>query len=269
MLPPEVVYDLASILQLSDNAFIIGGQALNLWAERYLHIPQLVDYGPYTSKDLDYFGYRQAATKLADALGGTVRIPKGDDHTPQTAVVTAIIHGETVEIDFLYHVKGVHSESLQKQAVQLVLTVRVGDGTGQLNVPIMHPLHCMQSRLANVVDLGRRTDLAKRQLEASSVVLVEYLSERLDHGGAKHVTGVLRSLYNYLLTDPTGKNAHHHMSNDPAAILDRFVNDERLDKRWRRLTLQKMRDRVHARRTAWGAMKARVMGIASAVTGRA
>ena len=230
---------------------------------------ELADYGPYTSKDLDYFGHRQAADKLADALGGTVRVPKGDDHTPQTAIVSATIHGETVEIDFLYHVKGVKSDSMQKQAVQLVLTVHVGGETGRLHVPIMHPLHCMQSRLANVVELGRSTDLAKRQMEASSVVLAEYLSERLDDGGAKHVTGVLQSLHQYLLTDSTGKKAHHHMRNDPARILDRFVDDERLDERWRRLTLRAMRDRVAERRTAWGAMKQRVRGIALAVAGRA
>lgn len=258
MLPPEVVYDLASILQLSDKAFIVGGQALNLWAERYSEVAELAYYGPYTSKDLDYFGYREAAEKLADALGGTVRIPKGDDHTPQTAIVTATLHGKTVEIDFLYNVKGVKSDSLQKQAVQLVLTVRLGDGVGQLLVPIMHPLHCLQSRLSNVIDLNRKTDLAKRQLEASSVVLSEYLSERLDDGGAKHVTGVLQSLHQYLLTDITGRKAHHHMRNDPLRILERFVDDERLDERWRRITLTAMCDKIRSRRTAWGAMVGRV-----------
>lgn len=261
MLPAEVVYDLASILQLSDNAFIVGGQALNLWAERYSNVAELAAYGPYTSKDLDYFGYRQAAEKLADALGGTVRIPNGDDHTPQTAIVTATLHGETVEIDFLYNVKGVKSDSLQKQAVQLVLTVRVGEEVGELLVPIMHPLHCLQSRLSNVVDLGRDTDLAKRQLEASSVVLGEYLSERLDNGGAKHVTGVLQSLHQYLLTDLTGRKAHRYMSNDPARILDRFLDDERLDARWRRITLTAMCEKVRSRRTAWGAALARAKEI--------
>lgn len=68
MLDAEIVYDLASILKLSDKAFIVGGQALNLWAERYSDLPGLAEYGPYTSKDLDYFGHREAAEKLADAL---------------------------------------------------------------------------------------------------------------------------------------------------------------------------------------------------------
>lgn len=268
MLPAEVVYDLASILQLSDNAFIVGGQALNLWAERYSNVAELADYGPYTSKDLDYFGYHQAARKLAAALGGTVRTPTADDHTPQTAIVTAEIQGERVEIDFLHHVKGVQDDSLQKQAVQLVLTVRAGDRAGTLNIPIMHPLHCMQSRLANVVELRRDTDLAKRQLEAAPVVLAEYLSERLDAGGAKHVTGVLQSLHKWLLTDPTGRKAHHHMRNDPVRILDRFIEDTRLDERWRKLSLKPMRDQIMERRTAWGVFKSKALAVATAITGK-
>lgn len=258
MLDPEIVYDLAGILQLSDKAFIVGGQALNLWAERYSQVPQLAAYGPYTSKDIDYFGRREAAKKLADALGGTLRIPQADDHTPQTAVVTATIDGQEIEIDFLWHVKGVDADSLEKQAVEMQLTVRVAGKTGELRVPIMHPFHCMQSRLANVVDLRRDTDLSLRQLEASPIVLRGYLSEVLNNGGHKHVTGVLQALYDYLLSDPVGRKAHKAMKNDPAAILDHFQNDERLDARWRELSLASMRRTLADRRTAWGAMIARI-----------
>ena len=34
-LPPELEIDLASILTLEDGAFVVGEQALNLWAEYY------------------------------------------------------------------------------------------------------------------------------------------------------------------------------------------------------------------------------------------
>lgn len=257
MLAPEIVYDLAGILELSDKAFIVGGQALNLWAERYGAIEELAAYGPYTSKDLDYFGHREAAQKLADALRGTVYVPQGDDHTPQTAVVKAVIAGQEVEIDFLYHIKGVEAASLERQAVELHLDVILAEGIGQLKVPIMHPLHCMQSRLANVVELSRDTDLARRQLEASPIVLREYLSELLDAGQHKHVMGVLQVLHGYLLSDPNGRKAHKEMRNDPAAILDRFQDDERLDPRWREKSLAPMRAKIAERRTSWGAMKAR------------
>lgn len=41
----------------SGGAFLVGGQALNLWAESYsAAAPELDSYGPYTSKDVDFFG---------------------------------------------------------------------------------------------------------------------------------------------------------------------------------------------------------------------
>lgn len=225
---------------------------------------ELAAYGPYTSKDIDYFGKRDAAQKLADALNGELLIPDADDHTPQTAVVRAIIDEQEVEIDFLWHVKGVDDDSLQSQAIDLKLTVRLNGETDELHVPIMHPFHCMQSRLANVVELGRRTELAQRQLEASPIVLREYLFETLANGSHKHVTGVLQALYKYLITG-TGRRAHKVMRNDPADILAAFQDDERLDARWREMSLASMRETIEKRRTAWGA----VMGRIDDILGRA
>ena len=245
---------MAGILKLSDKAFIVGGQALNLWAERYSHVEELAAYGPYTSKDIDYFGQRAAAQKLANAFKGELLIPDADDHTPQTAVVRAVIEGQKVEIDFLWHVKGVDDDSLKSQAIDLKMTVKLREGIGELHVPIMHPFHCMQSRLANVVGLGRRTELALRQLEASPIVLREYLREVLANGGHKHVTGVLQALYKYLITG-TGRRAHNEMKNDPATILAAFQDDERLDAKWRELSLASMLRTIDERRTAWGGLQ--------------
>jgi hypothetical protein len=92
----------------------------------------------------------------------------------------------------------------------------------------------MQSRLANVVALHRNTDLAHRQLEASSIVLREYLAETFTAGGHRHVTSVLQALHDYLLTDPIGRKARKVMKNDPAAIFAYFQGDERLGERWRK-----------------------------------
>lgn len=51
----STVIKLASVLSLADNAFFVGGQALNLWAERYAPSrAELISFGPFTSKDLDY-----------------------------------------------------------------------------------------------------------------------------------------------------------------------------------------------------------------------
>ena len=216
---------------------------------------ELSQYGPYTSKDIDYFGFRQAAEKLATAIGGSLRIPRPDDATPQSAIVEAVIDGRSIEIDFLTHVLGVKSPALEKSAVELILQVRTDQGLGTLAVPIMHPLHCLQSRIANVIRLRRRHDVALRQLEASPIVLREYISEALNDGEHREATATLERLFEYLRSDIDGKRAHKVMQRDPATILDHFAADERIDSRYREHTLANMRSQLAARRSAWGRMK--------------
>lgn len=236
-----------------------------MWAERYSSVSELAAFGPYTSKDIDYFGYESAARKLADALGGEVRIPDPDNQTVQSAIVCAVIDGKQIEIDFLWHVKGVNEEQLRRQAVQIAMQVRLEEGIGELIVPIMHPLHCLQSRLANVTELHRNTELARNQLEASPIVLREFLLEQLNNGSTKHVTGVLQALYDYLCSDIVGRKAHRVMKNDPARILDNFQDDERIDERWREKSLMAMRETVSRKRASWFEMSARY---AQAMLGR-
>lgn len=184
-----------------------------------------------------------------------MRIPKMDDATPQSAIVEATIDGHDIEIDFLTHVLGVEDAGLKKAAVNIVLQVKTAEGIGTLKVPIMHPFHCLQSRVANVVTLHRKQDVARRQLEASPIVLREYVNEMLTAGDHREATDTLEQIFEYLRSDVVGKGAHRVMKNDPASILDHFASDERIDARYRDNTLTNMRRQLADRRTAWGRMK--------------
>jgi len=240
------------VLTLKDGAFVIGGQALNIWAERYYSkADELRYYGPYTSKDLDYFGQKDAARKLADAIGGKVLVPSANDHSPESARVVATIDGHNVEVDFLTHVKGVPDDRLQQSAADLNFEVKLDGDIVTLKVPIMHPFHCLSSRVANVIELGRKDDTAKRQLEAAPIVLREYINEQLEADRETNATQTLQALFHYLKSDLNGRKAHTIMKNDPAAIFDRFATDERIDARFREHNLATMRREIAERREAF------------------
>jgi len=179
-----------------------------------------------------------------------------DDFTPEAAVVTAVMDGRDIRIEFLTNVLGVKTPLLQKSAAELILRVRTADGVGTLAVPIMHPLHCLQSRIANHIKLQRRHDVSRRQLEASPIVLREYISEAIADGDLREAIDILRLLFDYLRSDVHGKHAHKIMTNDPARILDHFAEDARLDPRYRELTLGGMRKALAERRSAWRRMAA-------------
>ncbi len=247
-LPRTTVIKLASVLSLEDNAFIVGGQALNLWAERYSPgRPELISFGPFTSKDLDYFGHRVAAEKLAAALGGQVHIPGPDDHTPNSAVVSATVDGIAIEIDFLSDIIGVGAKALTHDAVELIVPIR-GDGVDVLEIPVMHPLHCLQSRVANVVSLGRRDDVALRQLAAAPIVLQAYIDEMLETGDVREAGAVLQKLFAYLRSDIAARQCPDLPMRDPVDILATFQRDKRLALSFRWFNLRSMRRKLATKR---------------------
>lgn len=248
MLSHNTVIKLASVLTLDDEVFVVGGQAFNLWAERYAaNDAALAEFGPFTSKDLDYFGHAAAAQKLAQALNGVVKTPSLDDATPNAAIVEAEIDGEWVEIDFVTNVIGVRVDPLKAWAIEMVAPFRTEAGeSGQVAIPVMHPLHCFQSRVSNVVRLGRADDTAVRQIKAAPVVLGHYLDEQLRTGDFREVQDTLVGLTRYLTGEADGRAAHMTGIADPLEILKRFAGDERLDARYRQFNMQWMIRKVQS-----------------------
>ena len=245
MVPRDLVVELASILHLEDGAFLVGGQAINLWAETYYaRAAELAEFGPYTSKDIDYFGRVQAAEKLAKALGGTVSTPEIDDATPHTAIVEADFQGQHLIIDFLGAVLGVEPEAMERRAVNLSVPMTLHGEPGHILIPVMHPVHCLQSRVANVLTLKRHTLLAERQLNASPIIVREYVKEMLDAGGLKEVHRTIRELFEYFRSSPEGRRSLRDFRHDPLATFEMLRCDNRLDSRYREKTIQPMIDRL-------------------------
>lgn len=225
---------------------------MNLWAEYYSAAEELHQYRPYTSKDIDYFGYREAAHKLADALGGRVLEPDMDNQTPQTAIVEAKVQGQLLQIDFLGNVLGVRPKALQDSAAEIIVPYRRGDHAGSVAIPVMHPLHCLQSRIANLIVLKRPDATAKRQAEAAPLVLREYISHALREGDHREATRTLQGLFQFLSKDPVGRKAHRHVERDPLEVLEVFAQDARIDARYREKILQPAIAKVRKQRGALG-----------------
>ena len=256
MLPKSVVDEIIAKVEPGDEPFLVGGQATNFWAERYYNAdPGLAAYSPYSSKDVDFFGSFDAARKLATVLGGTVRQPPADDHSPQTAVVKAVVQGVNVEIDFLWNIKGPPKDDLPNKTVQVEYPVTVNGVPGIVPLRIMHPLHCLQSRASNIIALGRKDDVAKRQLNAAVLTLRAHISESLDATASPGVSAskaaqeMLGDLAHYLSKDIVGVQVHKQTVMNPIEIIKVFRHDERLDQRFRDNQIQNMIDQVSARQT--------------------
>jgi len=235
-LSPHQLFHIFEAASGVDGAFVVGGQALNIWAERYAgRCSELSEYAPFTSKDLDYFGTQDAARLIAERLGGKLKIPKIDDHTPNTALLIIELDGEKVVVDFIGHVLGIHDRDVRKMIAIIAVPMLDEGEKVDVAISLMHPYHCLVSRVVNIFSpaMQRSDDTAYRQLNAAVYVLREYINDLLIHKETRRATRILKMLYKYLRSDLYGCKAHILADKDPLDILQEYSADKRFDPRFR------------------------------------
>ena len=148
----EDIADILDTLPENHGAVLVGGQALNIWAEYYaLEDPDIKALEPFFSADIDFIGTREDAEHVNRSLGGTVVIPDMDTHTTMTAKINKKTKdGEDLQIDFLQFILGVESHDLKRDAVS------VREPNGNRNIKLLHPGHCLSSRVHNTYGLLER-----------------------------------------------------------------------------------------------------------------
>ena len=228
---------------------------MNFWAEAYSDkISELEEFGPYTSKDVDFYGPRRVAQQLAEALNGQAAIPGYDDHTPNTALVRAVVDGYSVSIDFLDNVLGISDQVL---AVQATVSFELDGSRQEFRLKLLHPLHCLISRVNTIMNpaIKRSDEFPRRQIRASVLILRQYMSDALDAGEHKEFVRTMSALGKFLVGDEHGCNCHLKTPVDPLSIVRAFCGDDRLDHRYRTLTLAKMVARIESRRARQAARR--------------
>src|SRR5690606_15938883 len=119
--------------------------------------------GPFTSKDVDFQAGRATVDWVAKALGVKASKPSKDHATEQTGkIVFTMPSGETCEIDFLRR----SIPNLEQDVIDRAVPATLSDGS---SFWVMHPLHCMFSRVYNVIELGGKynNEHGRAQLRAS------------------------------------------------------------------------------------------------------
>jgi len=212
----ERVPDLSGIV-------LVGGQALNFWAER-LGIASADTaglYGPALSDDIDFLGSARAALAFGEATGGNVAVAGMEDaHSPNTALVTLDIEGEKHLIDFLDGMKGFSAQELER-VKQWAVPLTLPRGTPR-PLYVMHPVHCFEAQLENVYGsaLNRRDEPGGERY----IGRIELAIEACRRIGDRHLTdGQARSALR--LAEKV-----HELSMLPSAMRARFADGVRVER---------------------------------------
>jgi hypothetical protein len=169
--PKEIEPILRALAQT--GAVIIGGQAVNLWAERYQQdASPWNELRPYTSFDLDVLGNRTDVIKCSQVLDAEPFFPHPSENTVNSGKVVTEIEGSVFEIDFVHSPNGLSPAEVTELARPIAFS----------NIPlrVLHPLHCVESKTVNLAtlpqDAGDRQDL--KHLRLSIAILRQHIIKR-------------------------------------------------------------------------------------------
>jgi hypothetical protein len=90
--------------------FLIGGQAVNYWAERYLAAePELKSLQPFTSQDIDFKGNRDDVQRIARQLESSPNYPPKVAMTALAGIIPIQIGNQKSVIEVVRQIPGVSS----------------------------------------------------------------------------------------------------------------------------------------------------------------
>ncbi len=237
---------LARLRGLEGGLVLVGGQAVNFWAERYMSQNAGLALGaPYTSKDIDFCAGPRVVTECARLLGGRATLAaRFDDPTPNTGVVSFLDEGSVERvIDFLEAPFGLTSKELFRLAVPI--EVDRADGP-PLRFLVMHPVLCLESRCHNVAGLpGYSKPAAINQLIASILFVREFLRELLRADERRAVGKLNERIFRFAYYAPHAADVwlRHGIEVFKAALVDPSLPQAFLDVRY-----PQMRQQLDARR---------------------
>ena len=138
---------------------MIGGQAVNYWAERYLgEEPELKNHLPFTSGDIDFHGNREDVRRIAGQLEREAVYPHRLGLTALAGTIPFRIGGQLSNIEVVRQVPGVSGATVGTLAVTAELAGR------QIRVLDPISLLCGKVNLALTVPQKSRQDIAHTKI---------------------------------------------------------------------------------------------------------
>lgn len=174
-LTPEDLKDVLSQLQAAGlDAIIVGGQAVNLWAYHYsADNPELLEWMPFSSEDLDFFGGRVEAMLCHEVLGGQVVLNRDFDPSPNAGVVLVNRGDRQLRIDVLASVYGLNDAEISNTARTLMGLDRLSG----VSVKVLHPVLCLEGKLRCLRGLPQNGRQDLKHVQISLLVVRQVLKE--------------------------------------------------------------------------------------------
>jgi hypothetical protein len=217
----------------SEDAVLVGGQALALWSQIY-HVVPPNELSGGISADVDFIGSLSAAKTVGRALnrsGGSWKLHAvdPDDATPQTAKLSLTVKGEGYkEIDFLGAIVGVNTDQVKTRAVEMKLR-DLSKG-----VKIIHPLDLLASRLHNLANIPEKRDAQSvAQVRLAITIVRAFISQAHSTLQERDVFPFVEEVRRIALNKKLGRVYYEYGFDVLSAVpVELFKNEGFLAQRW-------------------------------------
>ncbi len=141
-----------TIAQSNDSFVLIGGQAVNYWAERYLSDEsELRKLAPFTSSDIDFLGTREEVAKLGKLTGRLPVYPSWHALTKLAGVIPCQLEKGETSIEVVRSVPRSTAEEVRATSIKAV-----HEG---FRIEVINPVLLLRSKAA----LARSVNQTNRQ----------------------------------------------------------------------------------------------------------
>jgi hypothetical protein len=215
-MPRELV--LRVLAAAGTDVVLVGGQALAFWMDHY----GVLQPGglPAVSRDVDFFTRDAANAAPLDAFARAIR---GRAHKQAPETITALIGSAVApaaddriyNVDLLHSLVGLERDTIEENAITVT-----AHGL-EHPIRVMHPLHVLQSRNANLHQLReKQDDIGRLQFRLAVDVARKYLLDEVDRietdaalstrARERAIFDVFGAVEDYAAGDAARKNAQRY-----------------------------------------------------------
>lgn len=207
-------------------------------------IEALATEGPFTSKDVDFLGDKEAVKECARRLklGRAIFDPPFSRDVPINTGIVTYVDDDGVErtIDFLASIMGPDAAEVRDTAPAV--------GIEGEAIRVMHPVLCILARGPLILRLGRTDEHTLMQLRAIILCAREFLADLLAAGHVRQVYKWNERLFWYA-TKKDGIEIYKRFNIDVSKAI---LLDDRLSEEFRSRRYPQMCARIRAKRGSTG-----------------
>lgn len=160
----------ASILLSDEPLFLVGGQAVNLWALYYFE--RTSGLSPFVSNDLDVLGDIGTLLKIARRAKVEPSIFRSRPPTNEVgAIIVKSIDGNPLSVEVLNSIHGISTDELCNPAYS------IGIGNSGVFVRVPSPIALLKAKIANYADIPQTGRQDGRHIRILTCLMPAYLRD--------------------------------------------------------------------------------------------